>query len=262
MNASILKITSDSFSIFENSYESPPHEQHNLDYQDFNKERPNKNNINIFDINLKKKVQNLNQKENYEETHKFDIKRNNIISYNIIPNKINGNNIYRKDAYYKHFKVLLGKYIKNKINELKNQCFPYYSKNNFSTPNYKYTGNPKEKDNFRFLNFAIKDILIYGKNSLNQNRQYNNELLIKFIEKNEHRASDKIAYVNLINFINYSLEKVIILFYDDEDEYNKLKNDSKCIKFDSFFKRETGISLLDKYGFIKAIKKYNTKNVI
>jgi len=153
----------DSFSIFENSYESPPHEQHNLDYQDFNKERPNKNNINIFNINLKNIVQNLNQKENYEETLKFDIKRNNIISYNIIPNKINGNNIYRKDSYYKHFKVLLGKYIKNKINELKNQCFLYYSKNNFSTPNYKYTGNPKEKDNFRFLNFAIKDILIYGK---------------------------------------------------------------------------------------------------
>ena len=45
-----------------------------------------------------------------------------------MPNKINGNNIYRKDAYYKHFKVLLGKYIKNKINELKNQCFLYYSK--------------------------------------------------------------------------------------------------------------------------------------
>ena len=250
----------DSFSLFENSFESPPNEQHNLYYQEFNKERKKKNNTNIFNINLNYKVQNLNQNKNYDEAHKFEIKNSNNISYNIIPNKINGNNIYRKDAYYKHFKVLLGKYIKNKINELKNQCFLYYSKNNFSTPNYKYTGNPKEKDNFRFLNFAIKDILIYGKNSLNQNRQYNNELLIKFIEKNEHWASDKIAYAELINFINYSLEKVIMQFYDYEDECDK--NDSKCIKFDSFFKRETGISLLDKYGFTKAIKKYNTKNVI
>ena len=92
---------------------------------------------------------------------------------------------------------------------------------------------------------------------MNQNRQYNNDLLIKFIEKNEHRASDKIAYDKLINFINFSLEKVIMQFYDDENEYNK--NDSKCIKFDSFFKRETGISLLNNYGFIKAIKKYNIK---
>ena len=44
--------------------------------------------------------------------------------------------------------------------------------------------------------FAIKDILIYGKDSINQNRQYNNELLIRFIESNdtEHRAKDKNAY--------------------------------------------------------------------
>ena len=40
-----------------------------------------------------------------------------------MPNKINGNNFYRKDAYYKYFKVLLGKYIKNKINELKINVF-------------------------------------------------------------------------------------------------------------------------------------------
>ena len=252
----------DSFSIFENSFESPPHEQNNLDYQDTNREGQKKNNTNIYNNNLDNKIKELNQKENYKQTHKFDIKNNNYISCNIISNKANGNNIYRKDAYYKHFKVVLGKYIKSKINELKNQCFPYYSKNNFSTPNYKYTGNPKEKDNFIFLNFALKDILIYGKNSLNHNRQYNNELLIKFIEKNGHRASDKIAYDKLINFLNYSLEKVIIHFYDDENECNKLKNDSKCIKFDSFFKRETGISLLEKNGFIKAIKKYNTKNEI
>ena len=97
---------------------------------------------------------------------------------------------------------------------------------------------------------------------MNHNRQYNNELLIKFIEKNENRASNKIAYAELINFLNYSLEKVIIHFYDDENESNKLKIDSKCIKFDSFFKRETGISLLEKNGFIKAIKKYNSKNEI
>jgi hypothetical protein len=57
--------------------------------------------------------------------------------------------------------------------------------------------------------------------------------------------------------LNDILENVIILFYDDDIEYNKLRNDFKCKKFDVFFKRETGISLLEKYGFIKAIKKYN-----
>ena len=61
--------------------------------------------------------------------------------------------IYRKDAYYKYFKVNLGKYIKNRMNLFKNKCFPFLSKNNFSSPNYKYTGNPKEKDNFYFFIF-------------------------------------------------------------------------------------------------------------
>ena len=30
--------------------------------------------------------------------------------------------------------------------------------------------------------------------------------------------------------------------------------------FGFFYKRETGISLLEKYGFLKALKKYNTKS--
>ena len=118
------------------------------------------------------------------------------------------------------------------------------------------------KDNFYFLSFTIKNLLIYGKDSVNQNRQYNNELLVKFIEVNENRALNKNAYIELICFLNSRLEDVIIQFYDDETEYNKLLNDSKCIKFDIFFKRETGISLLEKNGFIKALKKYNTKNDI
>ena len=99
----------DSFSIFENSFESPPHEQNNLDYQDTNREGQKKNNTNIYNNNLDNKIKELNQKENHKETYKFDIKNNNCISYNIISNKANGNNIYRKDEYYKHFKVVLGK---------------------------------------------------------------------------------------------------------------------------------------------------------
>ena len=59
--------------------------------------------------------------------------------------------------------------------------------------------------------------------------------------------------------MNEKLENIITRFYDDEIEYDKLKNDFKYIKFDTFFKRETGISLLEKYGFIEALKKYNYK---
>ena len=165
------------------------------------------------------------------------------------------NVIYRKDAYYKHFKVNLGKYIKNRVNSIKNKCFPFYSRNNFSSPNYKYTGNPKEKDNFIFLSFKIKDIMVFGKNKAKFNRQYNNELLINFIEENEDKAIDKSAYKELVQFLNEKLEDAIIQFYDDEKEYKRINQDQKSIYFDQFYKRDTGISLLEKYGFVKALKK-------
>ena len=163
--------------------------------------------------------------------------------------------IYRKDAYYKHFKVNLGKFIKNRMNLFKNKCFPFYSRNNFSSPNYKYTGNPKEKDNFIFLSFKIKDIMIKDKNKATFNRQYNNELLINFIEENEDKAIDKSAYKELVQFLNEKLEDAIIQFYDDEKEYKKMNQDKKCIYFEHFYKRDTGISLLEKYGFLKTLKK-------
>ena len=153
-------------------------------------------------------------------------------------------------------------YNENKLNELKNKCFPYYSKNNFSIPNYKYTGNRKEKDNFKFLYFTIKDILIYEKDIINHNLQYNNELFIKFIQLNANKTLDKDIYTELITFLNAQLENIITQFYDDDEEFNKLKNDFKCFQLDFFYKRETGISLLEKYGFIKALKKYNTQNKI
>ena len=167
------------------------------------------------------------------------------------------NVLYRKDAYYKHFKVILGKYIKNKVNRLKNICFPYYSRNNFSSPNYKFIGNPKEKDNFNFLSFTIKDILLYGKDKSKYNRQYNNEMLIKFIEENSQKTKDKNAYNELINFLNEQLKNIIIQFYDDKIEFDKINKDSGCIKFNEFYQRETGISLLKKYGFLEALNKYN-----
>ena len=65
----------DSFSILENFLESSPHEQNNLVYQDINREGQKKNNTNIHNNNnLNNKIKDLNQKENYKETHKFDKK--------------------------------------------------------------------------------------------------------------------------------------------------------------------------------------------
>ena len=209
----------------------------------------------IFNI---QKIQNKNKKV-IQKTYNNEIKNKKIIDFKLNTKKFStnilSNVIYRKDAYYKHFKVNLGKYIKNRVNSIKNKCFPFYSRNNFSSPNYKYTGNPKEKDNFIFLSFKIKDILIKDKDKTTFNRQYNNDLLISFIEKNEEKAIDKNAYKELIQFLNEKLEDVIIQFYDDEKEYKRINQDQKSIYFDQFYKRDTGISLLEKYGFVKALKK-------
>ena len=38
-------------------------------------------------------------------------------------------------------------------------------------------------------------------------------------------------------------------------EFDKICKDENCIFFDNFFKKETGYSLLEKYGFLKVIQK-------
>ena len=116
------------------------------------------------------------------------------------------NHIYRKDAYYKHFKSFFAQYIKNKANRLKNICFPYFNQNNFFAISYKYTGNPKEKDNLQFLSFSVKDLLSYGKDKKIKNRQYYNEQLIQYIEQNESNSKNNIIYMELNNFLNDTVE--------------------------------------------------------
>ena len=189
--------------------------------------------------------------------------KTNILNEALAPTKIisekdmenSENKKYRKDAYYKHFKVIFGKYLKNRINELKNICFPEFKKNNFSSPNYKFTGNPKEKENYIFLSWKIKEILTYAEDKKNKNRQYNNNLLIKYIKNNRNKAKDKISYEKLIYILFQTLEEAIEDFYNDKNEFEKINNDKNCLFYDKYFKKNTNISLLEKNGFLKAIKR-------
>ena len=82
-------------------------------------------------------------------------------------NNMNKEKIYRKDYYFKHFKELFGKYIKNKLNNLKNKCFPNFVLINLSIPNYYFIGNQKQGDNYNFLSWSIKDILTFRKKRIN-----------------------------------------------------------------------------------------------
>ena len=74
------------------------------------------------------------------------------------------------------------------------------------------------------------------------------------MEENESRAEDKNEYGKMKKFLNITLEEAIIQFYDKEKEFDKIKSNSKAIYFDRYYKIETGISLLEKYGFLEAIK--------
>lgn len=207
----------------------------------------NKSNINnkeqINFITNQKAKKNINKKI-------FLLKGNEEIT-----NKNNNDNyIYRKDAYYKHFKSIFAKYLKDKANKLKNICFPNFYKNNFFSLVYKYTGNPKEKDNYQFLFFKVKDLLIYGRNDIIKNRQYYNSLLIKYIEESKKFAQNETIYQELIRFLNESVETELINFYNDDEQFEIINKDSKCLFYDYHFKKQTGISLLEKNGFIQILK--------
>jgi len=210
------------------------------------------------EINLTKKLESnyLIKGSQIGDCNKEDKKVKFILEKDSPIKIINTNNnfVYRKDAYYKHFKSIFARYIKCKANKLKNCCFPNFDKNNFAALAYKYTGNPKEKDNYNFLKFTIKELLILGKNQKIKNRQYNNELLIKYIEKNEEIAKDKITYIELINFLTNTVEDELIKFYRNKTEFESLNKDPKCLFFDKYYRNETGISLLETDGFIKILK--------
>ena len=209
----------------------------------------NMNNTNELIINNKKN--NIREENNLVNNfYKESAKSNKFICHNIQKDKI-----YRKDYYYKHFKAIFGKYVKNKINDLKNKCFPNLIFNNFSTPSYYFIGNPKEIDNFNFLSWSIKEIMIYKENVKKINRQHNNRLLIDYINKSGEKTKDKKAYTELIAYINNKLENAFLDFYENQNEFDKICKDENCIFFDNFFKKETGYSLLEKYGFLKVIQK-------
>lgn len=212
----------------------------------------NIDNLNLINNNLDKKIEKIKKYSKILQANEKSKQVNHLKRF-ICIKRIIRNRIYRKDAYIKHFKAIFAKYLKNKLNSLKDICFPYFSLNKFSTPNYRFTGNPKINDNFIFLSWKIKDILIYGENKKNKNRQYNNKLIIKYLENNENKSKDKIIYRQMMDSLNNKLEAAFIEFYNDKNESKRLQNDNLCIFYDKYFKEETGFSLIEKNGFLKII---------
>ena len=252
-NSDVNDLQIDQKQIFDNDFTYAPIE-FNISFLALPKKK-------LFEIEIKNKN---NYKKNISPKFQLGTKekrtKNKIIKLSVKSMQENlkkekKNYIYRKDAYYKHFKALFAKYIRNKVNNLKNICFPNFNKNNFAALSYKFTGNPKEKDNIKFLSMKIKDLLILGKDEEIKNRQYNNELLIKYIENNRELSIDKNKYEELISCLDETLENELVEFYNNKIEFENINKDIKCLIFDKHFKNETGISLLEKNGFIKILNK-------
>ena len=76
---------------------------------------------------------------------------------------------------------------------------------------------------------------------------------------NQNKSKDKKAYKELSDLLNNKLELVLVKFYDDRNAFKTILEDEDCIFYDKHFKKETGISLLEKNRFLKAIQRYMTK---
>ena len=84
---------------------------------------------------------------------------------------------FRVDDAKKHFKVAISQFATEEINSLiKNTDLSNRFKKKIHAPNFKlFTSNPKEYDNFQFLNFDLKTVFTYGKTEDNlQGSNYEN----------------------------------------------------------------------------------------
>ncbi len=88
------------------------------------------------------------------------------------------------------------------------------------------------------MSFKFKDLLFSGKDEKIKKRQYNNELLIKYIEKNANIAEDKKVYSDLIQFLYNTIENEMINFYKNKKELEFMNKDLICLFFDFHFKKE------------------------
>ena len=153
---------------------------------------------------------------------------------------------FRVDDAKKHFKVAISQFATEEINSLiKNSDLSKRFKKKIHAPNFKlFTSNPKEFDNFQFLNFDLKTVFTFGKTQINlQGRNYENIINI-LNSKNQEKVKKIKDYL----FLKY--EDIIKLFYKSE-KFKEFKENDVTKFFEEGIKKEKNISLLEDEGLIK-----------
>lgn len=174
----------------------------------------------------------------------------------------------RMDYAIKYIKMYISKYLKDYGNKLIKKCHfkNQLKKLKFFLPNYQYfTGNANLKKNNIFLNFTVEQILTYSSEKI-QNKKDNHlqkqnketmQALKEYIENNYEKEKTE-GFQNLLNFFKMTYEDIIIDFYNSE-YFEKFSSSKKTKDLDKIFLKSKGISLLEKNGFIKLVKKRKYK---
>ena len=153
---------------------------------------------------------------------------------------------FRVDDSKKHFKIAISQFVTEENNSLiKNSDLSNRLKKKIHSPNSKlFTSNPKEYDNFQFLNFDLKTVFIYGKTEDNlQGSNYDN---IQNILNTKNQEKTK----KIREYLSLKYEDAIKLFYKSE-RFKEFKENETTKFFEEGIKKEKNISLLEDGGLIK-----------
>ena len=169
----------------------------------------------------------------------------------------------RKDSYIKAFKTKFVKWLLNKLNKIKSECKFKTKLQNFNKPNsIKFTSNPKIDFNYNKLDEPIKNILIYGVEEKQKNRQFYNKKLL--IQIKNFECENKNKFDELERILNLKLREAYNEFYEDEKAYNEMCRDEMMLFYEYRFQLETKFeySILKRYGLIEVLEKFHKKNEI
>ena len=163
----------------------------------------------------------------------------------------------RNDYLIKKLKTYcFSKHARNKINSLIKQCkFQGRLKNSkiYLADHKAFTADSNLKRNYSFLSMKLRDIytLSSNKNRKNENKKGKNEEIFNKIDACTNALNPK-AYNDLINYLNKTVEEVIIEFYNETSEFKKFKKENE--QANRAFIKEKKFSFMENYGFLKLIK--------
>ena len=163
----------------------------------------------------------------------------------------------RNDYLIKKLKTYcFSKHARNKINSLIKQCkFQGRLKNAkiYLADHKAFTADSNLKRNYSFLSMKLRDIYTMSskKNRKNENKKGKNEEIFNKIDAYTNALNPQ-AYDDLIEYLNKTVEEIIIEFYNGTDEFKKFKKENE--QANRAFIKEKNFSFMENYGFLKLIK--------